>query len=83
VEGVNSSVIYLIYCKNFYKRHNALPPSTTIKINKYSTSLVIKETTIKTALRFHLTPVRKHQEEKPQMPVRMWERNAHTLLVGM
>jgi hypothetical protein len=24
--------IYLAYCKNFYKCHNILPPSTTIKI---------------------------------------------------
>jgi hypothetical protein len=34
VEGMNSSTIYLIYCKNFYKCHNVPPPSTTIKINK-------------------------------------------------
>jgi hypothetical protein len=31
VKGVNSSVICLIYCKNFCKCHNVLPPSTTIK----------------------------------------------------
>jgi hypothetical protein len=31
--GVNSSIIYLIYCKNFCKCHNVPPPSTTIKIN--------------------------------------------------
>jgi hypothetical protein len=29
--GVNSSMIYLIYCKNFCKCHNVSPPSTTIK----------------------------------------------------
>jgi hypothetical protein len=33
MEGVNSSMIYLIYCKNFYKCHN-VPPSTTIKKKK-------------------------------------------------
>jgi hypothetical protein len=27
--GVNSSMIYLIYCKNFCKCHNAPSPSTT------------------------------------------------------
>jgi hypothetical protein len=31
VEGVNSSIVYLIYCKNFCKCHNVPPPSTTIK----------------------------------------------------
>jgi hypothetical protein len=31
VEGVNSSRIYSIYCKNFYKCHNVPPPDTTIK----------------------------------------------------
>jgi hypothetical protein len=30
VEGVNSSMIYLIYYKNFVN-HNVLTPSTTIK----------------------------------------------------
>jgi hypothetical protein len=29
--GVNSSMIYLIHCKNFYKCHKILPPSTIIK----------------------------------------------------
>jgi hypothetical protein len=29
--GVNSSTIYLIYCKNFYKCHNVPLSSTTIK----------------------------------------------------
>jgi hypothetical protein len=31
MEGVNSTMLYLIYCKNFCKCHNVLPPSTTIK----------------------------------------------------
>jgi hypothetical protein len=31
--GVNSNMIYLIYCKNFCKCLNVPPPSTTIKIN--------------------------------------------------
>jgi hypothetical protein len=29
--GVNSSVIYLIYCKNIYKCHNVSPSSKTIE----------------------------------------------------
>jgi hypothetical protein len=31
VEGVNSSMIYLMYCNNFCKCHNVPPPGTTIK----------------------------------------------------
>jgi hypothetical protein len=31
VEGVNSTVIYLIHCKNSCKCHNVAPPRTTIK----------------------------------------------------
>jgi hypothetical protein len=31
VEGINSSMIYLIHYKNFCKCHNVPPPSTTIK----------------------------------------------------
>jgi hypothetical protein len=31
MEGVNSSMIYLIYCMKFCKCHNVPPPSTTIK----------------------------------------------------
>jgi hypothetical protein len=31
VYGVNSSMIYLIHCKNLCKSNNVLPPSTTIK----------------------------------------------------
>jgi hypothetical protein len=31
VEGVSSSMIYLIYCKNLCKCHNVPPPSITIK----------------------------------------------------
>jgi hypothetical protein len=30
-EGINSCMIYLIYCKNLYKCHNVPPPITTIK----------------------------------------------------
>jgi hypothetical protein len=29
--GGNSIMLYLIYCKNFFKCHNVLPPSRTIK----------------------------------------------------
>jgi hypothetical protein len=31
VEGVDSSMIYLTYCKNLCKGHSVLPPSTTMK----------------------------------------------------
>jgi hypothetical protein len=31
MEGVNSSMICLIHCRNFYKCHNVPPPSTRIK----------------------------------------------------
>jgi hypothetical protein len=31
IEGMNSSIIYLIYCENLCKYHNAPPPSTAIK----------------------------------------------------
>jgi hypothetical protein len=31
-EGVNSSMIYLIHCKNFWKCYNVPSPRTTIKI---------------------------------------------------
>jgi hypothetical protein len=33
-DRVNSSMIYLIHCKNFYKCHKVPPPSTTIKKKK-------------------------------------------------
>jgi hypothetical protein len=32
--GVNSSMIYLIHCKNLCKCHNVPPPSTIIKEKK-------------------------------------------------
>jgi hypothetical protein len=31
IKGMNSSMMYLIYCKNFCKCHNVSPSSTTIK----------------------------------------------------
>jgi hypothetical protein len=34
VEGMNSSLIYSRYCKNFYKCHSVPPPSTTINKGK-------------------------------------------------
>jgi hypothetical protein len=34
VEGVNSSMIYLMHCKNLCKCYNVPPPSTTIKKKK-------------------------------------------------
>jgi hypothetical protein len=42
VDGINSSVIYLIYCKNFCKCHNVFPPSTTIKKEHFSFSFYLK-----------------------------------------
>jgi hypothetical protein len=34
VQGVNSSMIYLIYCKNICKCYNVLPPRMTIKLKR-------------------------------------------------
>jgi hypothetical protein len=34
VAGVNSDVLYMIYCKNFYRYHDVPPPSKTIKKEK-------------------------------------------------
>jgi hypothetical protein len=34
--GVNSSMIYLVYCKNFCKCHNVLHPEEHQKINNFS-----------------------------------------------
>jgi hypothetical protein len=34
MEEMNSTMIYLLYCKNFCKCHNVLSPSTTIKKKK-------------------------------------------------
>jgi hypothetical protein len=39
MEGVNSTMIYLVYCKRFYKCHNILLPRTTIKKKKEITYL--------------------------------------------
>jgi hypothetical protein len=61
-----------------------------IPMKKCSPSLVIKELQIKTTLRFYLTPVRiaikntnnvKHWRGCRQGVG--WERNSHTLLMGM
>jgi hypothetical protein len=41
VEGVSSSVIYLIYCKNMCKCCNVLPSSTMIKKKTYVTISLI------------------------------------------
>jgi hypothetical protein len=40
MEGVNSTMIYLIYCKKFCKCHN-LPPVTTIKKRKSKGNLLL------------------------------------------
>jgi hypothetical protein len=39
VEGVNSSMIYLIYFKKLCKCHNVPPPNTTIKQLKSTRSV--------------------------------------------
>jgi hypothetical protein len=40
MEGLNSSMIYLIYCKKFCKCHNIAPLSTTIKKEKKNNSFL-------------------------------------------
>jgi hypothetical protein len=52
-------------------------------MKKCPTSLAIKETQIKTNLRFHLTPVKMSVIKKQQVLARMrGEKNPHKLLVG-
>jgi hypothetical protein len=46
VEGVNSSIIYLIHCKNFCKHHTVTPSSTTIKTECYSHDYVAFHNTL-------------------------------------
>jgi hypothetical protein len=42
VEEVNSTMIYLIHCKNLCKCHNVLPLSTTIKGKKCKDYVIVK-----------------------------------------
>jgi hypothetical protein len=43
VEGVNSSMIYLIYFKNFYKCHNVPHPAQQLKKKRISVSSSVKK----------------------------------------
>jgi hypothetical protein len=43
VEGVNSSMIYFIHCKNLCKCYNVPTPSTTIKKKKGNNSHSVPE----------------------------------------
>jgi hypothetical protein len=52
-------------------------------MKKCSPSLSIKETQIKTPLRFHLTPVRIRKTNKTNVSKDARKRNPHTPLVGM
>jgi hypothetical protein len=48
MERVNSSAIYLTYCKNFCKCHTVPPPSTAIKKkNKYKREIITKTKALK------------------------------------
>jgi hypothetical protein len=55
VEGVNSSMIYLIHCKNFCKCHNVPPTSTTINNNNNNK----KQTRNMASKFFHLFTLRR------------------------
>jgi hypothetical protein len=49
IQGMNSSMIYLIYCKYFCKCHNVPLPSTTInKYIKYKKQTKTTKVTFKT-----------------------------------
>jgi hypothetical protein len=55
-EGVNSNMIYLIYCKNYCKCHSGPPPSTTTQQKKRSMPKIKKSFEIE-ARRQWLMPV--------------------------
>jgi hypothetical protein len=54
MERVNTSMIYLIYGKNFYKCNNVSPPSTIIKDGIFSLAI---ESAASTALIISRTPI--------------------------
>jgi hypothetical protein len=42
MEGVNSSMMYLLYCKNFFEYHNVPPLSTTIFLKRSTEYIIMK-----------------------------------------
>jgi hypothetical protein len=66
VEGVNSSIIYLLHCKNFCKCHNVTPPRTTRK----------KETLkdISVCMTPVFTPIRDNEKNESLDYVLFWRR---------
>jgi hypothetical protein len=85
VEGENSSMMCLIYCKNLCKWHNVSLPSTTIKKTKeiccemwsFSGCMVEKCILVKvrTCLeRLHISPVHSHAHEfvNKFVPLTLW-----------
>jgi hypothetical protein len=60
VEGMNSNMMYLIYCKNFCKYHNVTPPSTT----KKKTHFILLPPAYRFAGHWVSFPISRHPSQK-------------------